>query len=113
MISDNVVLNLSPFEVQFQENRPFFTEGIELFNKAGLFYSRRVGNTPGGYNAVRNMVNNNPNLSIISNPGITQLYNASKFSGRNKKKLGIGVFNALAAPMHAVVEDKTTGAQHA
>lgn len=111
VISDNVVLNLSPFEVQFQENRPFFTEGIELFNKAGLFYSRRVGNTPGGYNSVRNMVNNNPNLSLISNPGITQLYNASKFSGRNKKKLGIGVFNALAAPMHAVVEDKTTGTQ--
>lgn len=111
VISDNVVLNLSPFEVQFQENRPFFTEGIELFNKAGLFYSRRVGNTPGGYNTVRNMVSSNPNLSIISNPGITQLYNASKFSGRNKKKLGIGVFNALAAPMHAVLEDKTTGVQ--
>lgn len=111
VISDNVVLNLSPFEVQFQENRPFFTEGIELFNKAGLFYSRRVGNTPGGYNAVRNMVRNNPNLTLVSNPGITQLYNASKFSGRTKKKLGIGVFNALGAPMHAVVEDKTTGVQ--
>lgn len=110
VISDNVVLNLSPFEVQFQENRPFFTEGIELFNKAGLFYSRRVGNTPGGYNTVRNMVNNDPNLKLISNPGITQLYNASKFSGRNKKKLGIGIFNALAAPMYAEIENKTTGA---
>lgn len=111
VISDNVVLNLSAFEVQFQENRPFFTEGIELFNKAGLFYSRRVGNTPAGYNAIRSMVSNNPNLNIISNPGITQLYNASKFSGRNKKKLGIGVFNAIGAPMHAVIEDKTTGKQ--
>lgn len=111
VISDNVVLNLSPFEVQFQENRPFFTEGIELFNKAGLFYSRRVGNTPAGYDRVRSMVSSNPNLSIVSNPGITQLYNASKFSGRNKKKLGIGVFNAIGAPMHAIVEDKTTGQQ--
>ena len=41
--SDNQVLNLSPFEVQFNENRPFFTEGTELFNKGNLFYSRRVG----------------------------------------------------------------------
>ncbi|HRD40410.1 MAG TPA: DUF5916 domain-containing protein, partial [Bacteroidia bacterium] len=44
--SDNQVLNLSPFEVQFQERRPFFTEGTELFNKGGLFYSRRVGGQP-------------------------------------------------------------------
>ncbi|NCT94922.1 MAG: carbohydrate binding family 9 domain-containing protein, partial [Chitinophagaceae bacterium] len=74
VISDNVILNLSPYEVQFQENRPFFTEGIELFNKAGLFYSRRVGGTPRGYNAVRNMVNSDPNLLLVSNPGVTQLY---------------------------------------
>ena len=39
--SDNNVLNLSPFEVRFDENRQFFTEGTELFNKGGLFYSRR------------------------------------------------------------------------
>ena len=34
--SDNQVLNLSPFEVRFDEQRQFFTEGVELFNKAGL-----------------------------------------------------------------------------
>lgn len=110
VVSDNVVLNLTPYEVQFQENRPFFTEGIELFNKAGLFYSRRVGGTPAGYGAVRNRVNNDPNLEIVSNPGVTQLINASKFSGRTKKKLGIGVFNAIGSPIHAVIEDRTTKA---
>lgn len=108
VVSDNVVLNLTPFEVQFQENRPFFTEGIELFNKSGLFYSRRVGGTPAGYQSVNNLVNSDPNLEIISNPGVTQLYNASKFSGRTKKKLGIGIFNAIGAPIHAIVENKTT-----
>jgi len=106
-----VVLNLTPYEVQFQENRPFFTEGLELFNKAGLFYSRRVGSTPTNYQAVNNQVNNDANLRMISNPGITQLYNATKFSGRNKSKLGIGVFNAITAPMYAVIENKTTGAR--
>ena len=34
---DEVVLNLGPFEQQFQENRSFFTEGTELFNKGNLF----------------------------------------------------------------------------
>ena len=108
VISDNVVLNLSPFEVQFLENRPFFTEGIELFNKEGLFYSRRVGGTPAGYSEVNRSVNSNPNLEIVSNPGVTQLVNATKLSGRNKNKLGIGIFNAVGAGMNAVVENKTT-----
>ena len=109
VISDNVILNLSPFEVRFQENRPFFTEGTELFNKAGLFYSRRIGLTPSGYWQVKNRVANDPNLQIIKNPGLTQLINASKFSGRNKKNLGIGVFNAVGAPMTASILDKRTG----
>ena len=109
VVSDNVVLNLTPYEVQFQENRPFFTEGLELFNKSGLFYSRRVGSTPSNYQAVNNQVNNDPNLRVITNPGITQLYNASKFSGRNKSKLGIGIFNAITAPMFAIIENKTNG----
>lgn len=103
VISDNVINNLSPFEVQFQENRPFFTEGTEIFNKAGLFYSRRVGATPSGYGKVRAM--DNDSINIIKNPGIVQLYNATKFSGRNRKKLGIGVFNAIGAPMYAEVEN--------
>ena len=60
VISDNVVNNLSPFEIRFQENRPFFTEGTEIFNKAGLFYSRRVGATPTRYNDVRFFVASNP-----------------------------------------------------
>jgi len=109
VISDNLILNLSPFEVQFQENRPFFTEGTELFNKAGLFYSRRIGLTPSGYWQVKNRVANDPNLQIIKNPGLTQLINASKFSGRNKKNLGIGVFNAVGAPMMASILNKQTG----
>jgi len=41
--SDDQVLNISPFEVQFDENRGFFLEGTELFNIDGLFYSRRIG----------------------------------------------------------------------
>ena len=109
VISDNVILNLSPFEVRFQENRPFFTEGTELFNKAGLFYSRRIGLTPSGYWGIKNRVANDPSLRIVKNPGLTQLINATKFSGRNKNNLGIGIFNAISAPTHAIVENIQTG----
>ncbi len=109
VISDNVINNLSPFEVKFDEHRQFFTEGTEIFNKAGLFYSRRVGATPKRYKSIVSMVEADTNLKIVKNPTVTQLINAIKFSGRTKNKLGIGVFNAIAAPMDAVVKDKTTG----
>jgi hypothetical protein len=108
VVSDNEINNLSPFEVKFEEHRPFFTEGTEIFNKAGLFYSRRVGATPRGYDSVLQIPESNPDIEIKKNPSVTQLYNAIKFSGRTKHKLGIGIFNAIAAPMNATIEDKTT-----
>ncbi len=111
VISDNVVNNLTPYEVQFQENRQFFTEGTEIFNKAKLFYSRRVGALPGGYYSVIGMAEADPDLEIVKNPTSTQLYNAVKFSGRTKNKLGIGIFNAVTAPMKAVLRDKVTGTE--
>ena len=109
VVSDNVVNNLTPYEVKFDEYRPFFTEGTEIFNKSDLFYSRRVGARPGGYDAIKNMADDDPNIEIIRNPSRTQLYNAIKFSGRTNKKLGIGFFNAIGAPMNAIIRDKTTG----
>ena len=101
--SDNVFLNLSPFQVRFEDFRPFFTEGTELFNKAGLFYSRRIGAEPSGTGQVLNYAKNNPLYTIKKNPSITRLYNATKLSGRTKNNLGIGVFNAVTTPMEAVL----------
>ena len=109
VVSDNVINNLSPYEVRFQENRPFFTEGTEIFNKAGLFYSRRVGTTPSGYSGVRNFVSSNTDWEIVKNPSLTQLYNATKFSGRSKSKLGVGLFNAVASPAEAKIRNMISG----
>lgn len=109
VISDNVVNNLSAFEVQFQENRPFFTEGTELFNKAGLFYSRRIGAQPAGYYRTEALYGQSTDYKLVHNPSVTQLYNAIKFSGRTKSKLGIGVFNAVTAPMEARLQNLTSG----
>lgn len=101
--SDNKVLNLTPFEVKYTENRPFFTEGTELFNKGNLFYSRRVGGQPIDYgNAYNNL---KPGEEVISNPTETRLLNATKLSGRMSNGLGIGVFNAITNTAYAIVED--------
>ncbi|MEN8225357.1 MAG: DUF5916 domain-containing protein [Bacteroidota bacterium] len=105
--SDDKVVNLSPFEVYYQERRPFFTEGTELFERGEIFYSRRVGGTPDGYNDIRN---DHHTDSIISNPGEIQLVNATKVSGRNKNGTAIGVFNAVNTNTWARVID-TTGAE--
>tara|TARA_B110000908_G_scaffold172774_1_gene243060 strand:+ start:8887 stop:11250 length:2364 start_codon:yes stop_codon:yes gene_type:complete len=65
---DNQVLNLSPFEIQYDEKRSFFNEGTELFDKGGLFYSRRISDN---------------------------LLNATKITGKNNGNLGVGLLNAI------------------
>ncbi len=107
--SDNQVVNLSPFEVRFDEFRPFFMEGTELFNKGNLFYSRRIGGRPlnnGNANKLKN-----DNEDIINNPQKTQLYNTTKISGRTTKGTGIGVLNAVQAPTFATVRDRESQAE--
>ncbi|OUJ75654.1 hypothetical protein BXP70_05600 [Hymenobacter crusticola] len=101
--SDNQVLNLSPFEVQYQENRQFFTEGTELFNKGNLFYSRRVGAQPIGFAEAENQLQ--PGEKVVANPGVTRLLNATKVSGRTSKGLGVGLFNALSNNVYATLRD--------
>ncbi|HAZ93154.1 MAG TPA: hypothetical protein DCX70_07080 [Chitinophagaceae bacterium] len=101
--SDNQQLNLSPFEIKYAENRPFFTEGTELFGKGNLFYSRRIGGFPVNYITVQDQLQ--PNEHIVKNPVETKLINATKISGRTQKGLGVGFFNALSNPQYAIVED--------
>jgi hypothetical protein len=111
VISDNVVNNLSPYEIRFRENRPFFTEGTELFNKAGTFYSRRIGKTPDLYDSIEDRVHYGDlqGYQILKNPSVTRLYNAVKFSGRTDNNLGIGVFNAVTENVKARLRNKVTG----
>jgi hypothetical protein len=100
---DDQILNLGPFEQQFNENRSFFTEGTDLFSKGDLLYSRRIGGRPSLY----------PNASqdeeIIDNPSSVNLINALKISGRTKGGLGIGILNAVTEKTYATIENTQTG----
>ena len=101
---DDVELNLSPFEQQFDEKRAFFTEGTELFDRGGVFYSRRIGGdldvNPEDY--LRD------NESVLSSDNSIDLINAVKVSGRTDNKLGIGFFNAITKKTTAILQDSIT-----
>jgi len=103
--SDNQELNLSPFEIRHDEHRPFFTEGTQLLSKAGLFYSRRVGSQPIRYWEVADEEILEAGERIRANPDVNQLINATKVTGQTNNGLGLGFFNAITAPMYAVIED--------
>ncbi|MEA3287559.1 MAG: DUF5916 domain-containing protein [Candidatus Marinimicrobia bacterium] len=103
--SDNQELNLTPFEIRYDEHRPFFTEGTQLLHKAGLFYSRRVGSRPVGFWNVYGDDVLGSGDEIISNPDETQLINATKVTGQTINGIGLGFFNAITAETHAVIRD--------
>jgi hypothetical protein len=105
--SDDLILNLTPFEVRYDERRQFFTEATEMFNKCNIFYTRRVGGPPKYGNIPYDSAT--PSEIITDNPAETRIINATKISGRNTKGLGIGFFNALSTNTWATLEDTITG----
>ncbi|MDK2977781.1 MAG: hypothetical protein PWP52_495 [Bacteroidales bacterium] len=101
--SDDEILNISPYEVQYDEKRQFFTEGTELFSKGNIFYSRRIGGKPKNAYDVYDHLDSNQ--VVASNPLETNLINATKISGRTKGGLGIGFFNAMTGAVEAEIKD--------
>jgi hypothetical protein len=93
--SDPAVLNLSAYESFFDERRPFFVAGRGLFRfdvncnqvscrNEGLYYSRRIGRTPGLAGAYDDTVPQQP----------TTILGAAKLVGRFRRGLTLGVLDA-------------------
>ncbi|MCK5774789.1 MAG: carbohydrate binding family 9 domain-containing protein, partial [Bacteroidales bacterium] len=95
--ADPSEVNLTAFESYFDEQRPFFIEGRNIFqfslqpgdgdmSNNGLFYSRRIGRSPqyypGEYDHVRM-------------PENTKILGAAKISGKTKKGLSIGIMESV------------------
>ncbi len=98
---DAIELNLGPFEQTFRENRAFFTEGVDLFNKGDLFFSRRIGQRPTG----ASNLNLADNEQVTNNPEIAKLLNAVKITGRTEKGLGIALLNAITDRTKAQIQN--------
>lgn len=103
--SDREVLNLGPYETYYIENRDFFKEGTELFKRADLFHSRRIGGRPVKYLRVPL----DSTEILVDNPATVQLINATKLTGKTKNGFSLGLLNAVTAPSYATIEDTSTG----
>lgn len=102
---DPAVLNLTAFETQFDEKRPFFVEGSEIFSfgEGGpvgstgrgpqLLYSRRVGRAPQG--AL-------PAHALFSDlEGATTILGAAKLTGKVGDGWSVGLLDAVTGSENA------------
>jgi len=89
---DEPVLNLSAYETFFEEKRPFFLEGSELYDTPFmLFYSRRIGRPP-----VQDV--SDPNFDYYTEyPKSTTILGAAKATGKVAGGTSFGFLNAVTA----------------
>ena len=104
--ADPAVVNLSAFETSFEERRPFFVEGIDVFEfgdtqaytsvyRPTFFYSRRIGRRP-----QRSL--DDDAFEYIDVPDQTTIASAAKLSG----KVGawsVGILDAVTVEEQAQV----------
>lgn len=99
--SDPSVMNLSAFETFYDEKRPFFLEGKNIFSfdfdNSSMFYSRRIGHAPSFY---PNLGNN----EFMKFPDNTSILGAAKMSGKTAKGLSVGVLETLTSTEYAQVD---------
>ena len=97
--ADPSEMNLTAFETYFEEKRPFFTEGKNIFNFTfdgdQLFYSRRIGHAPSYV----------PASDTVSMPQYTPIAGAFKLSGKTAKGLSVGIIDAITPNEYADVRD--------
>jgi hypothetical protein len=106
---DPAQVNLTAIETRFQERRPFFVEGAEIFNFGSgggnsVFYSRRIGRRP------------QLGLSTAADVAdAARILGAAKLSGRTGGGWSVGFLNATTERVEAVFrgpeEDVSTTAE--
>jgi hypothetical protein len=98
---DPAVVNLSAFETFFEEKRPFFLEGSQIFGNFGqggsnnfwgfnnsdpsIFYSRRIGRSP----------HLSPDGDYVDAPQATTILGATKLTGKTNGGWSIGLLDAV------------------
>jgi hypothetical protein len=108
---DPAVVNLTASETFFEEKRPFFTEGAQVFTHFGhsgaseypyffyfepqIFYSRRIGRVPQG----------RPAAGYVDIPTATTILGATKLTGRTKNGWTVGALEAVTGREFAHVSD--------
>ena len=101
--SDPSVMNLTAFETFYEEKRPFFLEGLTIFDykfdNQSLFYSRRIGHSP-------SLTLSPGTDQFVDSPDNTTILSAMKFSGTTSKGLSVGLIQSVTANEFASISDK-------
>ncbi|QBQ40434.1 hypothetical protein E2P86_04405 [Sphingobacterium psychroaquaticum] len=100
---DPSVMNLTAYEVYYDEKRPFFLEGkhiLEFDNNDGgmMFYSRRIGAMP-SYQP-RGIDNN---TSFAATPKNIPILGAMKLTGTNRNGVTVGFLQSVTAQTSSAV----------
>ncbi|MBD3413364.1 MAG: hypothetical protein GF421_02910 [Candidatus Aminicenantes bacterium] len=104
---DPAVINISDQETYYEEKRPFFIEGADIFRfgtggantvrhigwkNPSFFYSRRIGRSPQGYVQP---------FGYVDYPAWTTILTAAKVTGKVGKGWNVGFLSALTNREHA------------
>jgi hypothetical protein len=93
--ADQVILNLTTYEIVFPEKRPFFQEGVDVFSTPlPLLYTRRIGLAPDAP-ALRT----DPRFAeqLVDAPSPSRIYGAAKLVGTLGTRMTLGIASALTA----------------
>ncbi len=106
--ADPSVVNLTAFESFFEEKRPFFIEGNNIFSfplanggpfqRDNLLYTRRIGRNP----------HYEPDImddEYLKMPNFTNILAAFKLSGKTKRGVSIGVMESMTPRTFARISD--------
>lgn len=110
--ADPAVINLTAFETYYDERRPFFIEGADVFNGFGVggvyqnislswprpsfFYSRRIGRAPQGGVL---------SPGFVDFPDRTAILGAAKVSGRLGEGWNLGIIQAVTSRESAEIDN--------
>jgi hypothetical protein len=101
--SDPSVMNLTAYETFYEEKRPFFLEGLTIFDykfdNQSLFYSRRIGHSP-------SLAVEGDSSRFVKSPDKTTILSAFKFSGTTSKGLSVGLIQSVTANEYVRLSDK-------
>jgi hypothetical protein len=106
---DPAVVNLTAFETFFEEKRPFFIEGANIFGNFGrggansfwgfnrsepiIFYSRRIGRSPQGA----------ASGDFVNRPSSSTILGAAKLTGKTRDGWSLGFLQAVTGRERAQI----------
>jgi hypothetical protein len=98
--ADPSVMNITAFETFYEEKRPFFLEGKNIFDfdldDMILFYSRRIGHTPVYAPAT-------DSGEYVKMPENTSIIDALKVSGKTADGLSMGILQSFTSSEKAII----------